>query len=224
MFNLGHDIWVWRAELVAPASLGTAPVPSAPFPLVFVLDASHSQERNGGLATQLAIVQAYLANVPKAEVELVLAGRDAQRLFGRLVSAPDVGPSLPAGLAQRPLGNGSFLDRGAAVAAELLARDGRPGRVVLFTDDELRAAFDVKEVIATLGRAPRGTTVDVIYPVSSAKWEGVSQLGWDRPVQIAAALGGGYYRVTARTAPAPGGSELAARSAPCWYPIQSRRS
>ena len=96
--QFGHDIWVWRAELVAPASLGTAPVPSAPFPLVFVLDASHSQERNGGLATQLAIVQAYLANVPKAEVELVLAGRDAQRLFGRLVSAPDVGPSLPAGV------------------------------------------------------------------------------------------------------------------------------
>jgi hypothetical protein len=210
VFDLGHDIWVWRAELVAPKSLGTAPVPSAPFPLVFVLDASHSQERQGGLATQLAIVQAYLANVPKAEVELVVVGRDAQRLFARLVPAPEVAASLPAGLAQRPLGNGSFLDRGAAVAADLLARDGRPGRVVLFTDDQLRAAFDVKDVAATLGRAPRGTIVDIIHPVSR-DWEGVSQIGSDRPAQIASALGGGYYRVTVRTPTVPAGPQLAAK-------------
>jgi len=162
------------------------------------------------LATQLAIVEAYLANVPKAEVELVLVGRAAQRLFGRLVPATEVAPALPAGLAQRPLGNGSFLDRGAAVAAELLARDGRPGRVVLFTDDQMRAAFDVKDVAATLGRAPRGTIVDAIYPVSR-DWVGVSQIGWDRPMQIASALGGGYYRVTVRKPPVPGDPQLAAK-------------
>ena len=102
--------------------------------VVFVIDASYSIGEDG-LAAQLALVRAYLAHVPDAEVELVAYRRRAQRVFGTFVRATD----LDAALAKHPiaLGNGSALDDGARTR-RLRAR--RPHRSAPRRDHERRAA------------------------------------------------------------------------------------
>jgi len=209
VYRLDARAWSWRVELVAPTSLVPTPASPEPGPVVFVLDASRSQESQGGLATQLAIAEAYLANAPKADVELVLVERGAQRVFGRFVPAADFVRSLPAGFAQRPLGNGSFLDRGAAFATGLLKDAGGPGRVVLFTDGYLRSAFDRKQITATLRRAPPGTVVHIVYP-GTWKGEAVEHRIPEGLDEISAALGGASYYVTTGKQPVAGSPSLAA--------------
>jgi hypothetical protein len=58
-----------------------------------------------------------------AEVELIRTPHGA-RVFGRFVSAPELDAAL-ASIADAPLKNGSFLDRGAALAASVLREAGR---------------------------------------------------------------------------------------------------
>lgn len=207
-YRLGPRAWLWRIELRVPASLLPEPRPPEPGPVVFVLDASRSQATNGGLPTQLAIVRAFLGNAPNAEVELLLVGRTAQRVFGRLVPAADFEPAVPADLVRRPLGNGSFLERGVAMAAEILSRAGRPGRVVIMTDGELRSAFDQRGVIASLRQAPVGTVVHLVYP---GNWTGVEVTPWmpEGLAQIAAAFGGAGYYVSVGKRAGPGQEGLA---------------
>jgi hypothetical protein len=198
----------WWLDVGAPATLAPATPSPEPGPVLFVLDASRSQEANGGLATQLAIAEAYLANAPKAEVELLLVGREVERLFGRFVPAADFGGSRLAGLGRRPLGNGSFVDRGAAQAAELLVADGRPGRIVLFSDGEVRSSFDGKTVTAALRRAPPGTVVQIVRP-RSAERDDVDH-SWGALGGIAEALGGVSYDVSVGKKPHAGSPPLAA--------------
>jgi hypothetical protein len=208
-YRLGPKAWWWRIELRAPASLLPAPPPPEPGPVVFVLDASRSQESRGGLPTQLAIVRAFLANAPNAEVELLLVGRTAERVLGRLVPASELERALPADLVRRPLGNGSFLERGAALAADILAREGRPGRVVLLTDGELRSAFNRRDVIASIRRAPAGTVVHLLYP---GNWGGneVSPLWSEETAEIGLAFGGSSYQISVAKKAQPGQPGLAA--------------
>jgi hypothetical protein len=210
VYRLGPKAWAWRVELVAPESLGAGMGLPEGSPIVFVLDASRSQERNGGLATQLEIVGAFLKNAPKARVELVRVERNAQRVFGRFIPAGDFARSVPAGFAQGPLGNGSFLDRGAAVATELLVQERGPGRVVLFSDGALRSAFSRAGVIATLRRAPRGTTVHVVSPYKGGtRGASVQHITpSDDLGEIAVALGGADYGVTVGVDPVLGPSSL----------------
>ena len=111
VYRLGPKAWAWRVELVAAESVGAGMGLPEDSRIVFVLDASRSQERHGGLATQLEIVGALLKNAPKAAVELVRVDRNAQRVLGRFVPAGDFARSVPAGFAQGPLGNGSFRPR-----------------------------------------------------------------------------------------------------------------
>lgn len=194
-YRLGPRSWLWRVELRVPPSLLPAPPPPQPGPVVFVLDASRSQEANGGLATQLAIARAYLASAPHAEVEVLLVARTAERLFGRLLPADEFERAVPGDLGKRRLGNGSFLDRGVALAGEILARDGRPGRVVVMTDGHLRAAFDQAAAIASLRRAPAGTVAHLVYP---GAWTDPEVTPWDADglIEIAETLRGGSYSIS----------------------------
>ena len=194
-YRLGPRSWLWRVELRVPPSVLPVPPPPDLGPVVFVLDASRSQAANGGLATQLAIARAYLASAPRAEVEVLLVARTAERLFGRLVPAAEFERALPVDLGKRPLGNGSFLDRGVALAGEILARAGRPGRVVVMTDGDLRAAFDRRAAIASLRRAPAGTVAHLVYP---GAWTDAEVSPWEAEglIEIAAALGGASYQIS----------------------------
>ena len=201
-YRLGPGAWWWRLEVRAPASLVPTPAPPEPGPVVFVLDASRSQKHRGGLGAQLAIVEAYLTHAPAAEVELVRVSRSAERVFGRFVAAADFSRALPAELARGPLGNGSFLDRGAALAADLLRGAGRPGRIVLFTDGELRSGFEQGALVATLRRAPRGTIVHLIYPGSWGTGE-IDHHPPDGLSEVVSAFGGASYDVSVGGKPAP---------------------
>ncbi|MDP3232977.1 MAG: hypothetical protein Q8N26_09380 [Myxococcales bacterium] len=138
---------LWRFEVDAAPELSRVPV--APR-VVFVIDASHS-EGPKGIAAQLEVMAPYLANVPDAQVEVVLTRRFAERLFGRFVPAREVAgllASTPAGRLEP--GNGSNLDVGAALAAQLLAREGGTGRMLLFTDERLRTGFSNAATITAL--------------------------------------------------------------------------
>lgn len=142
---------LWRFEVDAAPELSRAPI--APR-VVFVIDASHS-EGPEGIAAQLEVVAPYLANVPDAQVEVVLTRRFAERLFGRFVPAREVAALLASTPAERLApGNGSNLDVGAALAAQLLARESGTGRVLLFTDEKLREGFSNADTIAAFRPIP----------------------------------------------------------------------
>lgn len=184
---------LWRLEVDAAPELSRAPV--APR-VVFVIDASHS-EGSEGIAAQLEVVAPYLANVPDAQVEVLLTRRFAERLFGRFVPAREVAGLLASTPAERLApGNGSNLDVGAALAAQLLAREGGPGRMLLFTDEKLREGFSNEATINALSSAPQ-VVAHVI-----ARW-GTSSGALDEArdddaalAPIAAATGGIFTRVT----------------------------
>ena len=187
---------VLRFELDVAAVLEAAPRRAH---VVFVVDASHS-EGDDGIAAQLALVHAYLAELPDAQVEVVAFHRRAERLFGRFVPAGDAGRLLRE-LAPRRLvpGNGSHLDAGLAEAAGALRGVGGPTRIVAMTDALLRAAFTAPAAIDALRGAPAGTIVHVVVR------DGLAEAG-DAPAEarddqhplapIAASRGGVLLDVT----------------------------
>ncbi len=150
--QLDTDRTLWRFEVDTAPELSRAPV--APR-VVFVIDASHS-EGPEGITAQLEVIAPYLANVPDAQVEVVLTRRFAERLFGRFVPAREVAALLASTPASRLApGNGSNLDTGATLAAQLLAQEGGIGRVLLFTDERLRDGFSNEVVIDAFRSAPQ---------------------------------------------------------------------
>jgi hypothetical protein len=195
VYRFAPGIWWWRLEVSVPKRMAEVPLPPDAAPTVFVLDASRSQERHGGLAPQLAIVEAFLANVPSTEVEMVMTSRTATRVFGRFVPASAFKQALPADLVKQPLANGSFLDRGAALAAETLHQIGKPGRIILMTDGVVRSRFDRRASVAALRRAPEGTLVHVLYPSGSKMPGSTSHRAPDGVGALPVAFGGAGYAV-----------------------------
>nr|HEX4314599.1 proprotein convertase P-domain-containing protein [Kofleriaceae bacterium] len=133
--------------------------------VVFVLDASYSMTEPG-LQAQLAVVRAYLAHVPDAEVELVAARRAATRVFGSFVRAADLDRALADATARGAfaLGNGSSLDAAAQLAAKLVAARRGPRRVVMFTDELVREGLDGAVAQAAFAALPADTIVHVVVP------------------------------------------------------------
>jgi subtilisin-like proprotein convertase family protein len=131
--------------------------------VAFVVDASHTMGPEG-IDAQLAMMEAYLAHVPDARVEVVLARRRAVRLFGTFRLAGEVHSALEAARASGDLapGNGSALDAGTALAAKILRGVPGPHRIVLATDELLRAAFTNDLAIRALAAAPEGAVAHVV--------------------------------------------------------------
>jgi hypothetical protein len=194
-YRLDGGLWWWTLELTAPGP-PKAPDPSLDGPVVFVLDASRSMRSRAGLAPQTAVARAYVHDAPGVGVELVLVSRTAERVFGRFVAASELDAAV-ATLLQTPLKNGSFLDRGAELAADILRESGRPGRIVMMTDGRLRSRFDRRAAAAALKRAPAGTIVHLIHPdVSHGGW--APSLTHELPEgldELSALSGGGSYEV-----------------------------
>ena len=149
-----------RLEIDAAPEL--RPVPKRP-QVVFAIDASRSLGEDG-IATQLAVVAAYLSHVPDAEVELVTYRRAATRVFGAFVPAAEFAAKLAAARQAGKLapGNGSALDEGARLAVAALAGRRGPLRVVFTTDDLLRARFDNALALAPLRALDPGAVVHVV--------------------------------------------------------------
>jgi hypothetical protein len=150
-----------RLELEAAPRLSAVPRRAQ---VVFVLDASHSAAHL--LDAQLAIVRAYLAHVPDAELEVVAVRRRAARLFGRFATAAEARHLLDAAVRAGALapGNGSALDDGARLAASLLAGRTGPLRVVLATDELLRSGLSDAAALAALAALPPAAVVHVVVP------------------------------------------------------------
>lgn len=163
-YYLGN-VWWWRIESAWPVSLAAAQSMQRG-PVVFVLDTSRSQLTNNGFTLQLQVVKALVKQLQRAGVEIVLVNRFAQRVFGHFVPAADLDPKALDALANQPLGNGSFLDRGVELAAQVLLNQGKPGRIIVMSDGELRSRFDIAATSYRLRHAPRGTVVHLLQPVA----------------------------------------------------------
>lgn len=151
-----------RLEIDAAPRMGELPRRAA---VVFVLDTSRSQDEEE-LAAQLRIVDAYLRHLPDARVELIASDRHARRVFGEFVAVPE----LPAALARArtagalALRNGSALEEGLGLAAELLAGQAGPGRVVALTDARLRTRFRNAMAERALASAPATAITHLVIP------------------------------------------------------------
>ncbi|HUQ08306.1 MAG TPA: proprotein convertase P-domain-containing protein, partial [Kofleriaceae bacterium] len=143
------------------------PLPVKP-KVVFVVDASHSIGP-AGIDAQLAMAQAYLSHVPDAVAEIVVYRRRASRLFGALVPAAELGKRLADAQKAGKLapGNGSALDEGGKLAAEILRGEkaGKDGlRVVITTDELVRSSLDKKQALAALAALPKDVILHVVVP------------------------------------------------------------
>lgn len=184
-------------ELAIAPRLAAAPVRPT---VVFVIDGSKSQGADG-VAAQLAIVRGYLAHQPDARVEVVVVRRAATRLFGALVPASTVPTALAARAAALTVGNGSHLERGLALAADILAAAPGPRRLVAFTDDRLRPALTDDALRAALARLPADAIAHVVVPHA-----GAAEVWTDRDshlVGVVAPWGGIVATVGAAGDPAP---------------------
>ncbi|MBK7071404.1 MAG: VWA domain-containing protein [Myxococcales bacterium] len=168
--------------------------------VVFVVDASKSQGADG-VAAQLAIVRGYLAHQPDARVEVVVARRAATRLFGDVVPASTFPAALAARAAALTVGNGSHLERGLALAADILAAASGPRRLVAFTDDRLRPALTDDALRVALARLPADAIAHVVVPHG-----GAAEVWTDRESHFAGVIapwGGIAATVGAAGDPAP---------------------
>jgi hypothetical protein len=165
--------------------------------VVFVVDASHSQGP-AGIAAQLEVIAPYLLQVPDAQVEVVVYRRFAERLFGRFVTATDFAAALHAVPAERLApGNGSNLELGAALAAQVLEGSASPSRVVLFTDEELREGFTNEAALEALKRAPKDTVVHVVSRSGFSDGELSERRNDEDPLSpIAKASGGVFFELS----------------------------
>ncbi len=159
-FRAGAGKVLARLEVDAAAVLEPLPVRAR---VVFVIDGSWSAD-DAGLADQLALAGGYLAHVPDAEVEVVVFRRRAERLFGGFTPAAEFARAVEASPAsRRELGNGSNLDEGLALAANLLrSGERRPARIVVITDGRMRRGFEAARTVTALAGLPRHAVVHVV--------------------------------------------------------------
>lgn len=131
---------------------------------VFVLDLSHTMGPTG-IEAQLRLVRAYLSHVPDAEFALVGVRRFAEALTGFLpASQIEATLSRLENAGELRPGNGSFLDRGAALAVDLLrGRKTAPpsSAVLLMTDNRLRKSFSESLARGVIETLPSNTVVHV---------------------------------------------------------------
>lgn len=189
-----------RLEVDAAPRLSAVPKQAQ---VVFVLDASYSAGAPL-VAAQLAILRAYLAHVPDAELEVIAVRRAAKRVFGRFVPARDAGRLLDDAVrgGALALGNGSALDEGARLAASILA--GRPGpqRVVLATDELLRSSLTDTAALAALAQLAPAAVVHVVIPDASSAVTARASLARDDTAALAP-LATRHHGILARVAGLP---------------------
>ena len=131
-----------------------------PLSVSFVIDASHTMDTSG-IAAQLKLMDAYLAHVPWADVSIVAYGRHGQELTNGFIKARELGKLRNEHMAKLAPRNGSFLDRGLALAIPQLAARKGSQALLLMTDDRLRPAWETPRAVAELAKLPTRTVVHV---------------------------------------------------------------
>jgi hypothetical protein len=129
--------------------------------VVFVVDASYSV-KDKGVDHQLAIARAILQHIPDASFAIVPYRRFAGAVIGFQPAARfDEVVAAARASGSFELGNGSALEAGVAAAAQALAKRPGPHRMILFTDELLRPAFEAKLAIHAL---PGDAIAHVVVP------------------------------------------------------------
>ena len=151
-----------RLEIDAAPKLSQLPRKAS---VVFVIDRSRSVSEEA-LGAQLRIIEAYRSHVPDASVEIVAFDRKARRVLGEFTGADKFASALASAqtAGKLGLGNGSALEEGLALAAELLAGRTGPTRIVALTDARLRTRFSNKLADTCLAAAPGSTVTHVVIP------------------------------------------------------------
>ncbi len=132
--------------------------------VVFVVDASHTMGSEG-IAAQLRLARSYLSHVPRARFALVGYGHVAESWTRGFVSARKYDATVAAlrktgRLAPR---NGSFLDRGVALARQLLASQRRRQHAVIaMTDNRLRPVWNNGLATTHIGKLDPKAVVHVV--------------------------------------------------------------
>tara|TARA_R110002096_G_scaffold436021_1_gene665200 strand:+ start:68858 stop:70966 length:2109 start_codon:yes stop_codon:yes gene_type:complete len=142
------------SELIVEVSPSLGSIPRKA-EIVFVLDVSYSQS-NEDIKAQLDLVLGYLANLPDARYQLVLAKRGANALFPEF--QPSSGASKTLAMLRKHLperGNGSNLDAAVGLAATLFdAKAGGAQRIIAFTDSEFRKTLTAKDLSGAMANTP----------------------------------------------------------------------
>ncbi|MCA2977776.1 MAG: hypothetical protein INH41_06515 [Myxococcaceae bacterium] len=187
---------LWRLEVDAAPVLEPAPI--APH-VVFVIDASHS-EGPAGIAAQLEVLTHVLTHTPDALVEVVVVRRRAKRLFGAFVPAREVPARVAAEAEHLVPGNGSNLDEGARLAAQLLTGVQGPARVLLFTDERLRTSFTNAAALEALQGLPAWAVVHVVERTDRVRGSLREERDDLAPLApVATAWGGVFFHVEGAT-------------------------
>ncbi len=133
--DVASDREAVRIELDAD-SLSELPKSAA---FVFAVDTSYSVGPQG-VTRQVAVIRAIASHVPTAVFEIVTYARHAKRWFGRLVTRQELLAQLGK-LERAPLGNGSELPAGTALAVQAMALHKGPRRIIATTDNVIRASM-----------------------------------------------------------------------------------
>jgi hypothetical protein len=204
------NVWWWRIESIWPRNIPAAS--QSEHPVVLVIDASKSQATSGGIQGQMRVAKAMAAAAPHGSFEIVLVNRFARRVFGRFASASELRLAADDLAAHAPLANGSFLDRGLVLASQSLTDIGKPGRIIAFSDGEVRSQFNTDATVAQLRSAPKGTVIQLVAP---ERGEGANLRAYEPLVEsysplwesglgmLAAAFGGKLFELTAGEKPHP---------------------
>lgn len=145
-----HGREIGRLEFETPMQLSTAPVGAK---VIFVFDASLSI-KDPQLKRQRSLAAAILRGLPQAEVEVVLVRRRAEKLFGKWIPAKQFGTQTHRLRSRLVRGNGSHMDRGLALAANLLREETSPVRVYAFGDGKLRKRWAQDATLLAMENLP----------------------------------------------------------------------
>lgn len=187
MIPLSEHRAVFSLRVDGAARMSKVPERAA---VVVALDTSRSMGAER-LAASLLVAKSYLAELPRAEAEVLTFDRHVRARHGRLVPIADARADL-AELAPTP-GNGSGLDAALAEADKLLARApaGAARRIVVLSDRLTRARLDPSK-LASLGS---GAVVHLVaVEPGGASLSSVDEDPW---APVARATGGLVWRGTA---------------------------
>jgi hypothetical protein len=138
IFDLFMGGSIVRLEIDAAKVLRPAPGKAS---VVFVVDGSHSFTQEG-IDAALDYASAFVPQLPDARYEVVVFRRHAQRLLDEFVTANQWKDTLRDVPSDRlTAGNGSNLDAGLVLAAQILEPRKGPKRIIVISDTHMRSAF-----------------------------------------------------------------------------------
>ncbi len=155
--ELGSD-HVARVEIDVAGMLAETP---RDLVTAILVDGSRSLT-TGELASQRAVVAAYLRKSPRARVQVIAYARRAKALLPGWSTSATAAAELDDALANLVPTNGSNVDAGLIEAGNWLAKISGTRRVVILTDERLAHALETAPPASLTKLVPAGTLIHVV--------------------------------------------------------------